>query len=314
MSDQQLDLCSLAGFTAVVEWVRSSIILHPAPGFFEIEVATDDSSPCSVFMNRANAYLVAFRGRDGIYALADPPDDHARALAETGVAAAAEIRTLALTVSHASLRTLDHVFTRAELQAAAGILNGFTAKGSMFSVLRRPLSLLVCLLAESARSPAIAFEFAHLWQARTRYDQGQDLIYQERSLTARANEAIQCYDKAIRITRYANRLFNDVRPIDRLSRLEKRAAELRELLQSLSAALSSTGNRQLALNNIIRDPRLFSASGSESQVQRLHDMALELGVERGEELTEIVGLCGEQIAMDFARSGVVAPDLTPPRS
>jgi len=313
MSDQRLDLRSLAGFTAAVEWIRSAIILHPAAGFFEIEVATTDAPACTIFMNRSDAYLVAFRGRDRIYALADPPVDHALALANAGVAAAGQIQTLGLTVSHASLGTLDHVFTRSDLRAAPGILNGFSSSDPTFQLLRRPLSLLVCLLAEAARSPAIAFEFAHLWQARTRYDGAQNLIYEERSFTVRANEAIQCYDKAIRITRYANRIFQDVRPVDRLARLEKRAAELRELLQALSAALNSTGNRQLALNNIVRNPELFTAPGHESQIQRLHDMAHELGVTRGDELTEIAGLCGERVAMDFARSGVVAPDLAPPR-
>ena len=316
MSVQKLDLRSLAGFCAAVEWIRREIILHPSTeGFYEIEVATAENSACTIFMNRSDAYLVAFRGQDRIYALADPPFDHARALVDAGLAGAGEIQTLALTVSHASLGTLDHTFTRGELQATASLLNGYSARDATFERLRKPISLLVCVLAEAARSPAIAFEFQHLWTARILYDRELNVTYPMASFTVRANEAIQCYDKAIRITTYANRFFPQyIRPLDRLTKLEKRAAEIRELLQALSAALISTGNRQLALNNLVRDPKLFVAPGHESAIRRLHDIARELHITRGDELTDIAGLCGEQVAMDFARSGVVARDLAPPRS
>ncbi|MBI1356901.1 MAG: hypothetical protein GC160_21385 [Acidobacteria bacterium] len=308
MSVQELDLSSLAGFRRAVEWVRGEIIRRPAVGFFELRVTVQPGEVLTVFLDRRDAYLVAFRGRDRVYALGDDANDYAQQMIDAGVIEAAAVQRLeGLTVSHRSLGTLDqgggvrgHEFWLQDLLAAARALSGFSAAESPFGTLRRPLSLLVCLLAESARSPAMAFEFEHLYLG---------------TRPVKASEAIQCYDQAVRIVRLADRFFpQHIRQIDRLRKLDNRAVELRELLALLWGSLSHQSNQKSALQRIVAGQNLGAGRDFDFAAERLRSIARELGIQNdGQQLSEIAGLCGNQAAMDFAKSGVIFPDLAPPR-
>ena len=124
---------------------------------------------------------------------------------------------------------------------------------------------------------------------------------------------IQCYDKAIRITRYAYAAFPQyVRPLDRIVKLEKRAVEIAEIWNRVGDVLKARSNQKAALDEIARDGKLSGCVGHDSDLRRLREIARELKLASGGELREVKDLCSEQAAMDFARSGVIAPDLAPP--
>ena len=110
MSVEELDLSSAAGFRAAVAWIRSNVILAPTPGaVVELRITGPDSAQASVFMDRKDAYVIAFRGRDLIYALDDDTQDYAGLLADAGVSGAGEIeKIVGLSVSHRSLGTIVH--------------------------------------------------------------------------------------------------------------------------------------------------------------------------------------------------------------
>jgi hypothetical protein len=303
MSVQELDLSSVAGFRAAVDWIRSNVILAPTPGaVVELRISGPDSSQASVFMDRKDAYVMAFRGRDVIYALDDDTQDYVGLLVAAGVAGAAEIEKLVgLSVSHRSLGTIvhgggGHEFWLQDLPVGLRLLSGFSQRDGHFGALRRPLSLLVCLLAESARSPAIAYDFNHLYEMQR---------------PVRANEAIQSYHQAVRITRWADQLFkHTLRQTDRIDKLDKRATEIRELLVLLWKSTSSMSNEKQTLKSVVQGQNLGAGKDFDFAAERLRSIARELGLtDRGDELSEIETACRNRAAVDFARAGVIVPPL-----
>ncbi len=298
MSVQELDLSSVAGFRAAVEWIRRNVILAPTPGaVVELRISAPGKTQTSVFMDRKYAYVMAFRGRDLIYALDDDSQDYAALLATAGVAKKEEIKKLkGLFVSHISLGTFDKPFRNCDLTKIVDLSTYSSKETKTFENLRKPLSLLVCLLAESARSPAVAHDFNHLYEM-------QRPVW--------AKEAIQSYNQAVRITRCADQLFKDTpRQANRIEKLDKRAAEIRELLDLLWKSTSHRSNEKQTLKSVVKGQNLGTGKDFDFAAERLRSIAKELGLtDRGDELSEIETACRNRAAVDFARDGVIVPPL-----
>ena len=127
MSVHELDVSSLAGFRATVAWVRKEIILARSSGFAELRARLQGGS-CALFIDRRDAYIVAFRGRDRVYALGDATHDYARQLVAAKTVAAGEVQRIeGLTVTHPALGTLGYTFSEHDLKHSPEILNHYSS-------------------------------------------------------------------------------------------------------------------------------------------------------------------------------------------
>jgi len=318
-----LDLSSRIGFAQTTEWLRNHVLLEEEPSApmleLNVRVATaSHSAPerrVSIFVDTADAYLVAFRGKDAVYVLYEKGRDVASKLAASNLVATGEPVVLldSIGTSHRSLGTF-RILRKGNTQecrtfAASDLLNAgkiasFSAKTSEVThdELRDALSLLVCMTSESARSRTVQIGF--------------DKIY----LDARVqpDTVMQSYDQAKRLTYYAER-FPDYGVAQRVERLEKRAHDLRDLADAAQAAVGRAGDSTYTrdfFDHAIRGTTPRTPPALAGLAKRARDFADELNQYRRDlprieaaDLLAIITLCSNQDALRAAKDGVIVPPI-----
>jgi len=303
--EAQLDLSSVAGHAAAVEWIRNNVVLRSeeTAGILKLTVSLEPNGHAvTLFMNAADHYIMGFQGLDKIYLLRDDHrDEFKKLLISRKFAAADQVDDeLVLGADHNSLRTLQERFTRADLVGAARLAR-FSRSKSNSEEVRRPLSLLICMIAECARLRSMEWTFRG--------------IYENLDRPVRADEAIQSWKDAVDIVRLANKHFPTYPRVYAVEKLAKRAAELRTLWDQIVLAVGPFANEKAAKQQVIDGvPALGRWGAVAYQVQRFADMSGELSVDgrkaTAEEISFIMTACQNETALYAAREGVTDPPLS----
>lgn len=300
----ELDLTTIFGLESTADWIRGRVLLvSPAVAMLELVVLlpAEGGPPgrVSIFMDPGNAYVVGFRGRDRtVYLLDENSAVTAQRLRTAGLLPANEnpVTLHGLGTSHRELGTFGprhgaghhgRTFHLTDLGRAAR-LSEFSSQSTAVTLaqVRDALSILVCMTSECARSFMVERSFERLyWLERVQ-----------------ADDAMQSYDQAVRITRYAE-VFPNLVLADRIEKLDRRAREVEELSQSFEAA----GQNRRALILAGWAP---PARGERPEVQRLREMVRELHLTTVDQLTEVVSLCRNRDAVRAAMGGVLVPPIT----
>ncbi|MBC8166407.1 MAG: hypothetical protein H7Y20_11115, partial [Bryobacteraceae bacterium] len=216
---QNLDLSTIEGHANSAEWIRSNVLLTEpeGEGIVQLNVTLrpdleGKEQNVSLYMDTRNAYILAFRGGEGrLYLLNKTRDDQEaisfeQRLRKAGYAGKDEQISLSnLGADHKNaLKTLDQRF-RPEDLIYAGQINEFGDSDRMRTPeqLRRPISLLVCMLSESARMNLMEQQFRKLYFGEVAYPGEPGMVF---TYEAKPDAAIQSYDKAIRISIWADKL------------------------------------------------------------------------------------------------------------
>jgi hypothetical protein len=297
----ELNLTSMLGLQDAAAWIRSQLRISPrAAAMFELIIhlpVAGGGAPgrAAVFMDPTNAYIVGFRGRDAIYLLDENSEAAEAKLRAAGLLQPGEkpITLRGLKTSHRSLGTFGprhgagdqgRTFYLPDLCRAARLSEFSSQKDSTVSLdkVRDALSILVCMTSECARNFAVerAFERLYLdWEVK-------------------ADDAMQSYDQAVRITRYAEVFHNDVLAY-RIEKLEKRATEIEELFRSVEL---KGQDRQWLIRMVLLHPEEGRKPTNEEQ--RLREIVRELQLTEAHQVTEIVSLCRNKTAVRAAKGRV----------
>ena len=300
---KQLDLTSVQGFTQAVDWIRQNVTLKGEP---ERVLAVDvklklrgsaEVGLITLFIDSKNGYLFAFRGRDKAYILRD--DNELNYLTGLKPVTNGPVELVErLGSDHRSLGTFlpnkdssgmrGRRYVLENLQDAARLEN-FEKGTSRISEaeVAGAMSILVCMLAESARWPQVEREFEKIYFGGT----------------AEADEVFKVYDKARRIRELAT-VFPDYVAAHRIERLVKRANEINELLPILRAKLGGNPSGDRELIELCLRTRNGNPAGHKHSTQRIRDICAELKADANT-MAEILSLCSNERAVLAAQSGVI---------
>lgn len=168
---QELDLRDPAKYTASIEWIRGNVVLGIAKEpVLQLNVSLPNGK-ATLFMDPANHYIMGFRGTDKIYVLEDNNSEAFKKSIESqiGNTSVKILRGLGAdhglrgrqTFSRENGGIKGRIFKRADLDSAATLSNYSSETRNMnYADLRAPLSLLVCMISESARIPMMERDFA----------------------------------------------------------------------------------------------------------------------------------------------------------
>lgn len=310
-SKARLDLSGPAVYTESVDWVRDHVVLKDSAqtsAVIEIDVNLPERCTVSLFMDPNNHYILGFRGADKVYLLDDSGTAaFAERLVETKlVRSRREITVLhGLKASHEGLGTFtrqvsglrSRTFSEIDLRSSRCLADySLAAKEMTFETLKAPLSLLVCMIAESARIPMMKRDFTNLFY-------GHKVI---------ADEAVRSYDDAKYLIQFAAFAFPEYPHHSGVEKLQKRAAELDGLVREIESAIGGS-NRQTLLQEILMGRAPPGGAAVTGQIRRFRDMAAELGVRDPGSITQLISTCRSESAVRAAKLGVAIPAV-PSRS
>ncbi len=288
-------------YVDAVDWVRSNVILknNVKGSVLEMEVLLPGGT-VHLFMDSANHYIMGFRGADKIYILQDVNSTAFEAAVKTNYKDAKTEILAGLSVSHgaAGLGTFVNrkEFEKRELTDAVRI-SRYSSKGThTFETLKRPLSLLIFMISESARMPMLQRDFKNMYLER------------DYSVSVFVDDAVQAYDKAKFLIGMGAKCFPQYPPALAVEKLEKRVAELKPLLAKI-AETSKVANRQAMINDILQKRPLPSELAVKQHVERVRDMCSELQISDAAELTKVIAVSENSNAVRAAKEGVAIPPI-----
>jgi hypothetical protein len=306
---RELDLRDPARYTASIEWLRENVVLanHVHARVLQLDVALPDGQ-VALFMNPANHYLMGFRGADKIYVLDDDTSDEFRKSLQSefndteveilkGLGADHGDRGLK-TFSRTNSALKGRVFKRKDLNCSA-ILSGYssTSRNLTYEKLRAPLSLLVCMISESARIPMMERDFTNMLYY------GYDVW---------ADDAIRSFDNAKYLIDLARKLFPEYPVHLAVEKLQKRAAEMESLVTKIES-VQHYANRHALIAAMLKGS-VPNDNLTASAVNRFRDMCNELKMSERKlsdpaVIAEMISSCKSEGAIRAAKQGVATPDL-----
>jgi len=310
---QDLDLRGFARYAESVDWVRRHVILsRDTKGpVLQIDVLLP-GGPVSLFADPATTYLMGFRGANGIYLLKDDNSGpFARALEAELPGEPIEVLS-ALAAHHrangglATFSAKDpakgRIFNLKNLDNASR-LSKYPSQGEgEFELVRSSLSLLVCMLFESARIPMMELEFTYRFY---------------RGMPVSPSDAVHSYQHARDLMILALAFFPEDERHLAVERLEKRASELSELQERIASRLERKADSSL-LDDILVG-RLSSDPRTVELVQRFQYMCRELKIDArsaqaqispSKMVLRIVNSCKDRGAVRAAKQGVAIPSIS----
>ena len=304
---KNVDLSSEYGHATTVEYVRNNVILPPEgqkPDVLQLEVKLpgDKDRPdhkVTLIMNTENHYILGFKGQDKIYLLqdADSPEIKKTLVKEKLVPNADAVEILKLGGEHPTLGTLDpkRSFDMGDLKQASRLGEYSTKNKDMtYDDLKKPLSLLVCMISESSRVKSM--------------EHGMRRIYHGESV--KASEAIQSWKDACGLIEMADKYFPKDYRWNGVERLEKRGTELQNLLRDIKESAGKIGDEKAFLQELLegkynKDRRVGLL------IERVRDMARELNITNAGDVGELISATRNDIAVAAAKDGVVVPRTVP---
>jgi hypothetical protein len=299
-TSKDLDLSTADGHARTVEWMRNNIILPSegeTPPAMELNVKLPEDGNVTLFMDPKDHYILGFKGRDKVYLLNDKNRDsfQKHLLDQKLVEKKEDIVNIDQGADHPALGTLDRSFALAEL-SAANRLSKYSSKDpkQTYEDIKGPMSLLVCMIAESARLKSMEWGF-------------RGIYFHNR---VKANDAIQSYDDAKSLVALADRYFRKDMTAHAVERLQKRGKEMGQLLDGIESGLNKTDNRKQLVQDIL-DGKLGKQDGKLAyQIERLKEMAKELNIGKADDLTLLITKSKNEVAVEAVKDGVVGPPIT----
>lgn len=297
---ETLNFTDPASYRQAVEWVRGNVVLknNVKGAVLQLDVAFPQDK-VTVFMNPKNHYILAFQGADGIYILDDPHSIQFQKDLEATLKGSKTTILKGFSGSHGygGIQTFapkvsirDRNFKLRHI-AEVRHLSQYVAKGA-YEPLRKPLSLLVCMVAESARFPMMQRDFERMYF-------GSEVL---------ADEAVQSFRTAQALREQALTAFPEYRSPEAVAKLVNRATELEELLKRLEA-LRKTASRQELITSILAGGKQIVGSPSVEDTNRFRELCKELSLTTSRQVTTLVTQCKNQMAVRGAKEGVALPGI-----
>lgn len=297
---ETLNFTDPASYRQAVEWVRGNVVLknNVKGAILQLDLAFPQDS-VTVFMNPQNHYILAFQGADGIYVLDDPHSAQFGKDLEAAVKGSKPTILKGLSGSH-GVNGIQTFMDRANVRdanfklrhiAEVRHLSQYRAK-QPYAPLRKPLSLLVCMIAESARFPMMQRDFERMYF-------GSEVL---------ADEAVQSYSTAKALRQQALKTFPEYRSPEAVTKLVNRATELEELLKRLET-LRKTANRQTLITSILTGGKQILGSPSIEDTNRFCTLCKELSLTTAREVTTLISQGKNGMAVRAAKEGVALPGI-----
>jgi hypothetical protein len=292
--------------TESANWIRDNVVLKgegEKPPVVQLNVELPQSQKVTLFMDTSNHYIVAFRGAEGkvVQLSDDNQETFEKKLLDSKLVNEKDLGPpLDLGADHNALGTFElrdnnsrqRDFGMVDLMSA-GALNKYSPHDpKLYEIMRTSLSLLVCMLAESARHRLVLDDF-----------QG---IYRHERVTA--DRCIQSYDKACQISDLAERQFQSYLRRYGVEKVVKRCTEMREVWKHIKDTVDDNGNSKRMLQQILDGSSPHKNGPAAYHVERLRHMAkTELNISQAEQLTTLLAATERAPAIRSAAYGVSAP-------
>lgn len=290
-------------YAAAIDWIRENLVLGANVKDSVLEIAISlPTCAVSVFMRPKDQYILGFRGADKVYVLDDDTAEKFKDELQRHVKPVAVEVLKGLSASHGStgLATFERkeggleprIFRRQDLASIKCLPRYSRDSGIHFQDLKKPLSLIVCMLAESARIPMMGRDFVNMYY-------GCDVI---------ADEAIRSYDDAKQMMRFAREKFPEYPNRLAIEKLAKRADEMSELLKRIEAAAGA--NDRVKLVSLLLKERPSAVDPSvKHEAQRFSGMCVELKFSRPEGVLGFLSAFSNASAVRAAKQGVACPNI-----
>jgi hypothetical protein len=313
MIDLQLDLSTRRAYLSALALIRQRIELGraaenlPAVQRFRVRLLSDKT--VELFMLSANLYLIGFRGAAKVYALTDDKVDcKAEIEGSTRLDTGETVQRITLKGDHGSLETFSRPFARADLEFCHSLSE---YSGGNFETIKRPFSLLVCMLAEGSRFLEVQNAFAGVGRSAGRYfadvlpDKG---LYNFEPITA--SEVVNYWDNASRARRVANGAGFGVTEGHTLAmKLKEGVAALEKLLSDKQIVLQKT-----ELYALVAGERRNQLPGSVCTgdigklIPALQELTRQAKLTSAAKVDEFIVALQNKIAVDYA-NGVLLPTM-----
>lgn len=299
---RDVDLRDSAHYEASIEWLRGNVVLgNKLKGqVLQLNVALPRGA-VTLYMDTANSYIMAFRGTDGVYVLEDHKSESFKKALQSEMKEARIEILKGLGADHGAggLKTFSdksangRTFTREDLDSAAK-LSGYSggSRNMTYEELRPHLSLLVCMIAESARIPMMEYDFSNM-------------LYYRYSVWA--DEAIRSYDDAKYLLPLAYKAFPNYPRRLAVEKLGNRAHELDELLKKIQSTLGTQNRSDLVANLLIG--RMAALPLPAQLSSRFRDICKELKISDPALVKQLISTARNTNAMRAAKQGVVIPPV-----
>ncbi|MBN9664064.1 MAG: hypothetical protein J0H49_38040 [Acidobacteria bacterium] len=302
-----LDISSAKSYISSMGVLRQAITLgrEKAPGLILIlRVQLLYGGRVTLYMKVSNLYIIAF-GTSPVFALADASEDVPATLRTSGaVPKEVKIQKLALGSDHGALGTEGSEFGLGDL-AQCSSLALFDGSQS-FNMIRKPLSLLVCLLAEGARFLEVQNTFAGISRKSGEYwprVQPNEGLYASMSVGGQAGTdnisisgVVWVWQKASRLRRYC--VTAGVGPEGG----RRLAEQLNALVAQIIALLKpSEGDvkPEMVLLRIAESPSRLGTAASPVSTKLLEakQLAARFGAATKEQISDVLLLFADEMVM-----------------
>ncbi|WP_321470490.1 ribosome-inactivating family protein [uncultured Paludibaculum sp.] len=312
-----LDIGSAKAYMSSMGVLRQAITLgreRSAAMLLVLRVRLLYAEKVTLYMKASNMYIVAF-GVNPVFALADATEDIPATLRASGaIAAEIPIRKLALGSDHNALGTDGHTFGLGDLAQCSSLALYDGTQG--FAMIRKPLSLLVCMLAEAARFLEVQNSFAGISRKHGEFwarPQPNEGIFAPMSAGEGAattdnisiSGVVWVWQKASRLRQYATTA--GVGPEGG----KKLVAQLSALIAELCVLLGPSGGkveREVVLASIANSPARLAGTPSPAATKLLEakQLAARFGAQTKEQISDVLALFGDELVMR-ATQGLLLP-------
>lgn len=306
-----LDLRDSALYVEGIEWLRNNVVLRNTitRDVLQLNVLLPRGA-VTLYMAPRDHYIMGFRGADAIYLLKDRNQKTFKKALETEIEGTRIEILENLSTSHTAkgLKTFTdtasgvpdgRVFTRTDLDNAANLAKWRVTSDEVDDETKTSLSLLVCMLAESARIPMMEYDFKNM------------LYY---GMNVWADHAAQSFRNAKYLIRKAKQLFPNYPRALGVEKVYKRATEMRELFDRINDT-PGYKNRSTLMARLVGG-KITATGPAAGAISRFIFMYKELRVFDAMEpskvvveLSELIDVGGNQGAARAAIQGVAVPDI-----
>ncbi len=291
-------------YAAALDWIRDNVVLNGGVKGPVLEIAVSlPECDVSVFMRPKDHYILAFRGADKVYLLDDDTAEDFKKVLQPrvkpveveilkGLGAGHGVTGLAtFTLKDGAVNA--QVFRRQDLASLKYLACYSRDAGIHFQQLQKPLSLIVCMISESARIPMMGRDFINMYY-------GCDVI---------ADEAIRSYGDAKAMMRLAIKKFSEYPNRLAIEKLAKRADEMSTLLQRVEAAVNAKARGDL-ISMLVRGRLPATDASVQDKAQRFRDMCTQLKFTEPQDVQRFLSAFSNASAVRAAKQGVAYPNIS----
>jgi hypothetical protein len=300
----QLDCSGPAAYLASVDWIRSNVVLRETAKHSVLQLdVIFPKGQVTLFMDPANHYVMGFRGADKIYLLDDANSERFQNDLQLQVKNAGIEILRGFSSAHGpnGLATFGlhngtdrwRVFTPEDLTSATLPSAYSRASGMTYEQLKKPLSLLICMISESARIPIMQRDFANM------------MLY---GCNVVADDAVRSYDDAKYLIALGNKIFREYPARLAVEKLQKRAEELDSFLAAIQSGAKAADRKKL-ISDLLSGKMPPSGPSSPERIQRFSGMCAELGLRNPDDITQLLSTCRNESAVRAAKQGVAFPSV-----